>query len=57
MANFGRKNTNNSQFFITSIECPHLDGINVVFGYVIRGFGIVQEMEKYTSNVGIPSEV
>lgn len=57
MANFGKPNTNNSQFFITSIECPHLDGTNIVVGYVLRGFGIISEMEKYSSNEAVPMRV
>lgn len=54
MANFGRSNTNNSQFFITSIECSHLDGTNVVFGKILRGFGIIAEMEKLASDDAEP---
>lgn len=49
MANLGRKDTNNSQFFITVEDCLHLDGTNVVVGQVLRGFGILSEMEKYSS--------
>lgn len=57
MANFNRPNTNNSQFFITSIDCSHLDGTNVVFGHVLRGLGALSEMEKLASDEGLPMAV
>ena len=52
MANFGEPNTNNSQFFITSVECNHLDGTNVVFGKVLKGLSIVGEMENCATDEG-----
>lgn len=57
MANYGRPNTNNSQFFITSVESSHLDGTNVVFGQVLRGFGVLMEMEKFASDDAVPLQV
>lgn len=51
MANSG-PNSNGSQFFITTMACPWLDGKHVIFGEVSDGFDVLGKMEAMGSKSG-----
>ncbi|AET37599.1 peptidylprolyl isomerase CPR7 Ecym_1366 [Eremothecium cymbalariae DBVPG len=46
MANIGEKDTNSSQFFITTTATPHLNFQHSIFGRVIGGKSVVRSIEK-----------
>ncbi len=49
MANAG-PNTNGSQFFITFVATPHLDGGHTVFGKVIEGLDVALNIKRRDPN-------
>lgn len=54
MGNSG-KNSNSSQFFFTLSQTPQCDGKHVVFGEVVSGIDILDEIEEHGTSTGTPA--
>lgn len=46
MANTGRPNSNGSQFFLTFIPTPWLDGKHTVFGQITEGLEVLDALQR-----------
>jgi peptidyl-prolyl cis-trans isomerase B (cyclophilin B) len=55
MANAG-PGTDGSQFFLTFVKTPHLDGKHTIFGEVVEGMGTVRQLEAGGSPRGTPTK-
>ena len=52
---FQGPSTNTSQFFMTLLPCPWLNGKNVIFGRIVEGMDVIKQIETYGTDTGIPT--
>jgi cyclophilin family peptidyl-prolyl cis-trans isomerase len=56
MANTGQPNSDGSQFFLTFVPTPWLDGKHTLFGKVVSGMDVLKALEAKGSQSGATSE-
>jgi cyclophilin family peptidyl-prolyl cis-trans isomerase len=56
MANTGQPNSDGSQFFLTFVPTPWLDGKHTLFGEVVSGMDVLKALEAKGSQSGATSE-
>jgi cyclophilin family peptidyl-prolyl cis-trans isomerase len=56
MANTGRPESDGSQFFLTFVPTPHLDGKHTIFGEIVEGMETMRELERFGSPQGQTKE-
>mmetsp|Transcript_82151 Transcript_82151/g.238203 ORF Transcript_82151/g.238203 Transcript_82151/m.238203 type:complete len:234 (+) Transcript_82151:86-787(+) len=54
MANSGKKNTNGSQWYINTVKTQWLDGKDMIFGMVLSGKEVIEEIEHVGTYGGKP---
>lgn len=56
MANAG-PNTNGSQFFVTFVPTPHLNGKHTIFGEVVEGEEVLSQLTRRQPGAATPADV